>query len=79
LIASTVRGRVRFAGPDLGGSTLLRRRPTRGKQAEKILVRRMAAGDLPVPRMKDFAIVINMNVARKLKRFLPLELLQIAA
>jgi len=29
--------------------------------------------------MKDFAIVINMNVARKLKRFPPLELLQIAA
>jgi putative ABC transport system substrate-binding protein len=49
-----------------------------GIQAEKILVRRMAAGDLPVLRMKDFAIVINMNVAKKLKRFPPLDLLQIA-
>ena len=49
-----------------------------GMQAEKILVRRMAAGDLPVLRMKDFAVVINMNVAKKLKRFPPLDLLQIA-
>jgi len=49
-----------------------------GMQAEKILVQHMAAGDLPVLRMKDFAIVINMNVAKKLKRFPPMDLLQIA-
>jgi putative ABC transport system substrate-binding protein len=49
-----------------------------GMQAEKILVRHMAAGDLPVLRMKDFAIVINMKVAKKLKRFPPLDLLQVA-
>ena len=49
-----------------------------GIQAEKILVRHMAAGDLPVLRMKDFAIVVNMNVAKKLKRFPPIDLLQVA-
>jgi putative ABC transport system substrate-binding protein len=49
-----------------------------GVQAEKILVGHMAAGDLPVLRMQDFAIVVNMNIAKKLKRFPPLDLLQIA-
>ncbi len=49
-----------------------------GVQAEKILVGHMAAGDLPVLRMKDFAIVVNMNIAKRLKRFPPLDLLQIA-
>jgi len=49
-----------------------------GGQAEKILVGGNAPGDLPVARMANFAVVINMEVARKLKLFPPLELLQIA-
>jgi putative ABC transport system substrate-binding protein len=49
-----------------------------GGQAEKILVGGVAPGDLPVVRMTDFAVVINMDVARKLKLFPPLDLLQIA-
>lgn len=47
-------------------------------QAEKILVGGATPGDLPVARMTDFAFVINMSVAKKLKLFPPLELLQIA-
>ena len=49
-----------------------------GEQAEKILVSAVAPGDLPVARMTNFAVVINMEVARKLKLFPPLDLLQIA-
>ena len=49
-----------------------------GTQAEKILVGGATPGDLAVARMTDFAFVINMTVARKLKLFPPLELLQIA-
>jgi len=49
-----------------------------GMQAEKILVGGATPGDLPVARMTDFAFVINMSVAKKLKLFPPLELLQIA-
>jgi putative ABC transport system substrate-binding protein len=49
-----------------------------GAQAEKILVGGATPGDLPVARMTDFAFVINMTVAKKLKLFPPLELLQIA-
>lgn len=49
-----------------------------GQQAERILVRGHAAGDLPIARMTDFAVVINLNVARRLKRFPPLPLLQVA-
>ena len=49
-----------------------------GGQAEKILVGGVVPGDLPVVRMTDFAVVINMDVARKLKLFPPLDLLQIA-
>ena len=49
-----------------------------GAQAEKILVGGATPGDLPVARMTDFAFVINMSVAKKLKLFPPLELLQIA-
>jgi putative ABC transport system substrate-binding protein len=49
-----------------------------GGQAEKILVGGVAPGDLPVVRMTNFAVVINMDVARKLKLFPPLDLLQIA-
>ncbi len=47
-------------------------------QARKILVGGAAPGDLSVARMTDFAFVINMSVAKKLKPFPPLELLQIA-
>jgi putative ABC transport system substrate-binding protein len=49
-----------------------------GTQAEKILAGGVAPGDLPVVRMTNFAVVINMDVARKLKLFPPLDLLQIA-
>jgi ABC-type uncharacterized transport system substrate-binding protein len=48
-----------------------------GEQAEKILAG-TPAGELPVARMTNFAIVINMQVAKKLKLFPPLDLLQIA-
>ncbi len=47
-------------------------------QAEKILVGGATPGDLPVVRMTDFAFVINMAVAKKLKLFPPIDLLQIA-
>ena len=49
-----------------------------GGQAEKILVEGVVPGDLPVVRMTDFAVVINMDVARRLKLFPPLDLLQVA-
>src|SRR3546814_17180076 len=38
-----------------------------GGQAEKILVEGMSAVALPVAQMTNFAIVINMDVARKLQ------------
>lgn len=49
-----------------------------GAQAERILVHGAAPGDLPVARMRDFAVVINLAVARELRLFPPIELLQIA-
>lgn len=49
-----------------------------GEQAEKILVDGISAGELPVAQMTNFAIVINMDVARKLQLFPPIDLLQIA-
>jgi putative ABC transport system substrate-binding protein len=49
-----------------------------GEQAERILVGGSAPGNLPVLRMTNFAVVINMAVAKKLKLFPPLDLLQIA-
>src|SRR3546814_2312260 len=42
-----------------------------GEQAEKILVDGISAGELPVAQMTNFAIVINMDVARKLQLFPP--------
>lgn len=48
------------------------------RQAATILTEGIAAGDLPVLRMEQFAFVINMNTARSLDLFPPLELLQIA-
>jgi len=49
-----------------------------GKQAEKVLVGGIPPGDLPVLRMTNFAVVINMEIARKLKLFPPLDLLRVA-
>lgn len=49
-----------------------------GEQAEKILLGGISAGDLPVAQMTDFAVVINMDVARKLQLFPPIDLLQVA-
>lgn len=49
-----------------------------GAQAEKILVEGARPGDLAVAPMTDFAMVINMGVARKLRLFPTLDLLQIA-
>jgi len=49
-----------------------------GRQAEKILVEGVEPGDLPVALMTNFAIVINLAVAKKLQRLPPLSLLQIA-
>ena len=48
------------------------------RQALRILVDGKAPGDLPIARITEFAYVINMRVARRLKRFPPLEFLQIA-
>lgn len=47
-------------------------------QADKILLGGTTPGDLPVARMTDFAFVINMTVAKKLKIFPSIELFQIA-
>lgn len=49
-----------------------------GAQAERILVGGKRAGDLPVARMNEFAVVINMSIARKLRLFPPLPLVQVA-
>src|SRR3546814_12483734 len=49
-----------------------------GEQAEKILVDGISAGELPDAQMTNFAIVTNMDVARKLQLFPPIDLLQIA-
>ncbi len=48
------------------------------RQSTKILVEGAKAGELPILEMEQFAFVINMETARRLKRFPPLELLQIA-
>lgn len=49
-----------------------------GIQAEKILVGGQSPGDIPVARMTDFAYVVNMEVARTLNLFPPVEILQFA-
>lgn len=48
------------------------------RQARRILVDGISPGELPVLAMTQFAFVINMDSARQLKLFPPLELLQIA-
>lgn len=49
-----------------------------GSQAERILVEGAVPGDLPVARMTDFAVVINLSVAKALNLFPPIDLLNIA-
>lgn len=49
-----------------------------GMQAERILTEGRQGGELPVLQMRDFAVVINMQVARTLRLFPPLPLLQVA-
>ncbi len=48
------------------------------EQARRILVGKALPGDLPVARMKEFAIVINLDVARRLGLFPPIGLLRVA-
>lgn len=48
------------------------------RQAQRILLDGVSPGDLPVLALTQFAFVINMESARRLKLFPPLELLQIA-
>lgn len=48
-----------------------------GAQAEKLLSG-ATPGDLPVARMSKFAVVVNLEVSRKLKLFPPIALLQAA-
>jgi len=49
-----------------------------GKQAAKILFDGAHPGDLPVARMTNFAVTVNLSVAKALKFFPPINLLQIA-
>lgn len=48
------------------------------EQALKILREGATPGDLPILRATDFAYVVNMDVARKLGRFPPINFLQFA-
>jgi putative ABC transport system substrate-binding protein len=48
------------------------------KQTLKILRDGAVPGDLPIERATDFAYVVNMEVARKLRRFPPFAFLQVA-
>jgi putative ABC transport system substrate-binding protein len=48
-----------------------------GQQAERVL-KGTTPGDLPVLQMTNFAVVINMDVAKKLQLFPPMDLLQVA-
>jgi putative tryptophan/tyrosine transport system substrate-binding protein len=49
-----------------------------GKQVAKILFEGVHPGDLSVARMTDFAITINISVAKEIGLFPPMSLLQIA-
>jgi len=49
-----------------------------GKQAEAILIKGNSPGELPVRAVTNFAYVINMGTARKLKLFPSVEILQFA-
>jgi len=47
-------------------------------QVLKILRDGHAPGDLPIAQIKDFAYVVNMDVAKKLNIFPPIEVLRVA-
>jgi len=47
-----------------------------GEQAERILVGGASAGDLPVARMTDFAVTVNITYARAIGIVSPIEILQ---
>lgn len=49
-----------------------------GQQVEKILFGGASPGDLPVARMTDFAVTVNLSMARDIGLFPPVGLLQIA-
>jgi ABC-type uncharacterized transport system substrate-binding protein len=49
-----------------------------GRQAEQILVGGLSAGDVPVARMTDFAVTINMNYARAVGAIPPIGIIQFA-
>ena len=48
------------------------------QQVLRILRDGATPGDLPIERVTDFAYVVNMDVARRLNIFPPVELLQVA-
>ena len=49
-----------------------------GQQAERVLVGGAAAGHLPVVRMSDFAVTVNMSFAQSVGSLPPIEILQFA-
>lgn len=49
-----------------------------GQQAEKILFDHVSPGDLPVLRMEEFAVTINMSVANAIGAYPPMGLAQVA-
>ena len=49
-----------------------------GRQAQSILIDNLKPGDLPVLSVDQFAYVVNMTTARKIKMFPSVEFLQIA-
>jgi putative ABC transport system substrate-binding protein len=49
-----------------------------GRQAESILIDQVKPGDLPVLSVDQYAYVVNMTTAKKLKMFPSVEILQIA-
>lgn len=49
-----------------------------GRQVEKILFGGIQPGDLPVARMTEFAITVNLSMAKEIGLFPPVSLLQIA-
>jgi len=49
-----------------------------GYQAEQILVKKIAPGDIPIRSLSRFSYVINMRTAKRLKLFPPLSVLRYA-
>lgn len=49
-----------------------------GRQVEKILLDGARPGDLPVARMTEFAVTVNLSMAKDIGLFPPVSLLQIA-